>query len=148
VADEIPERAARIARETGCETVASGAIYDVPCDVFSPNAAGGVLTAETVDRLDCRAVCGAANNPLADALAGYELAARGVLYAPDFVVNAGGLLSLLYETGELDEAGVVARVERLGPDLDELLDAAQAAGIPPFRLAEQRVAERLAAARR
>lgn len=148
LADVEPGRAEALAAELGAETVAADAVYDVPCDLFSPNAAGGVLTEANVARLGCRAVCGAANNPLADPLVGFELAARGVVYAPDFVVNAGGVLSLLYETGAIDEAGVVARVERLGGDLVELLDAAAAAGIPPFRLAERRVAERLTAARR
>jgi leucine dehydrogenase len=148
LADALPARAEALAAEVGGETVAAEAIYDVPCDLFSPNAAGGVLAAETVARLACGAVCGAANNPLESPLVGYELAARGVVYAPDFVVNAGGVLSLLYETGQTDERGVVERVERIGADLDELLDAAAAAGLPPFRLAERRVAERLAAARR
>lgn len=148
LADVEPGRAEALADELGAEVVAAEAIYDVACDLFSPNAAGGVLTAASVARLGCRAICGAANNPLDDPLIGFELATRGVVYAPDFVVNAGGVLSLLYETGATDEAGVVARVERLGADLDELLDAAAAAGVPPFRLAERRVAERLAAARR
>lgn len=147
LADAEPARAEALAAELGAAAVAADAVYDVPCDLFSPNAAGGVLNPETVARLDCRAVCGAANNPLADPLVGFDLAARGVVYAPDFVVNAGGVLSLLYETGQTDLAGIVARVERLGADLLELLDAAAAAGVPPFRLAERRVAERLAAAR-
>jgi leucine dehydrogenase len=147
LADEVAERASHAAGELDAEAVDAAAIYDVPCDVFSPNAAGGVLTEATIERLACNAVCGAANNPLADPLVGFELAARGVLYAPDFVVNAGGLLSLLFETGATDEAGVVARVARLGADLAELLAAADAAAMPPFRLAERRVREKLAAAR-
>jgi len=148
VADVVPGRAEEVAAELGAEAVAADAILDVACDVFSPNGAGGVLDEAALPRLRCRAICGAANNPLSDPLIGYDLAARGVVYAPDFVVSAGGVLSLLLETGATDEAGLVARVERLGADLVELLDAADAAGVPPFRLAERRVAERLAAARR
>ncbi len=89
----------------------------------------------------------AANNPLASPEVGEELHRRGVLYAPDFVVNAGGLRSVLFETGALDEAGIVARVERIGADLAVVLERAQREGAPPFRVAEQVVAERLAAAR-
>ncbi len=147
VADVVRGRAETVAAQTGAEVVAAEAIFDAPCDIFSPNAAGGVLTAAALERLSCRAICGAANNPLADPLVGFELAARGVVYAPDFVVSAGGVLSLLLETGAADEAGVMARVERIGADLVELLSAAEAAGIPPFRLAERRVAERIAATR-
>lgn len=148
LADVEPARAEALAAELGAEAVAAEAIYDVPCDLFSPNAAGGVLTEASVSRLACRAICGAANNPLVGALVGFELAARGIVYAPDFVVNAGGVISLLHETGAMDEAAVVARVERLAADLAELLDAAAAAGVPPFRLAQRRVAERLASSRR
>lgn len=145
VADAERGRAEAVAAETGAQVVAAEAILELPCDIFSPNAGGGVLSAATLERLDCRAICGAANNPLTDPLIGFELAARGVVYAPDFVVSAGGVLSLLLETGATDEAGVIARVERIGADLVELLDAAEAAATPPFRLAERRVSERLAA---
>ncbi len=148
LADLALERAEALAAELGAEAVPADEVYDVPCDLFSPNGPGGVLTEASVARLRCRAICGAANNPLAAPLVGFELAARGVDYAPDFVVGAGGVLSLLFETGATDERGVVARVARLGADLGELLDAAAAEGVPPFRLAERRVAERLAAARR
>ena len=64
-----------------------------------------------------------------------------------FSPNAGGLLSVLFETGELDESGIVARVERIGADLDALLERSERQGLPPFRVAALVVAERLAAAR-
>lgn len=147
VADLVPARAEAVARSTGAAVVAPEEILATPCDVLSPNAAGGVLDSAAAARLACRAVCGAANNPLASPYVGYDLAARGILYAPDFVVSAGGILSLLYERGELDERGVEARVERVGADLAELLEAAAREGVPPFRLAERRVEEKLAAAR-
>jgi len=147
VADLDAARSARVAAATGARAVAADEILAVDCDVLSPNAAGGVLDAATLDRLGCAAVCGAANIPLARPEIGDELARRGVLYAPDFVVSAGGILSILFERGELDAASIVARVERIGDDLAELFDAAQREGLPPFRLAERRVDERLAAAR-
>jgi leucine dehydrogenase len=117
-------------------------------DVFSPNAAGGVLDAHTVARLRCRAVVGAANEQLATPQDGDALHARGILYAPDYVVNAGGLLSLLFETGATDEAGVRRRVEGIGETLRTVLDRAAAASLPPHRVADAIVEERLAAARR
>jgi leucine dehydrogenase len=122
-------------------------ILGVVCDVLSPNAGGEVVDARARDLLRCRAVCGAANNALASPEDREELDRRGILYAPDFVVNAGGVLSLLLETGALDADGTVRRVERIGADLAELLAAAEAERIAPFRLAEQRVEAKLAAAR-
>jgi leucine dehydrogenase len=68
-------------------------IFDVPCDVFSPSALGGVLDARTIPRLRCRAVAGAANNQLATDDDGDRLRERGILYAPDFVANSGGAIA-------------------------------------------------------
>jgi len=147
VADVDDARAEAVARATGATVVDPSAIVAVDCDLFSPNAAGGVIDEPALARLRCRAVCGAANNPLAAPELGDELDRRGVVYAPDFVVSAGGILSLLFERGELDAAGVVRRVERIGPDLAELYAAAAAERTPPFRLAERRVDAKLAAAR-
>jgi leucine dehydrogenase len=147
IADAVAERAAAVAAATGARVVAPEAIFDEPCDAFSPNAAGGTLDRATLARLRAPAICGAANNPLAGDELAAELARRSVIYAPDFVVNAGGVLSLLLETGTLDEAAVVARVERIGADLAELLDLAAARGTTPLAEADRKVADRLAAAR-
>ncbi len=147
VTDTVPGPLDAIVRATGAHSVAPEEIFEVECDLFSPNAAGGVLTAVTAGRLRCSAIVGAANNPLASTEVGDELWRRGVLYAPDYVVNAGGLLSVLFETGVLDQAGVVARVGRIGDDLEELLERAEREGSAPFRVADRVVAERLAAAR-
>lgn len=147
VTDAIAGRSEAIARATGARQVEVDSILDVECDLFSPNAGGGLITDAVAEELRCRAVVGAANNPLAADSSGEILFRRGVLYAPDFVVNAGGLLSVLFETGELDESGIVARVERIGADLDALLERSERQGLPPFRVAALVVAERLAAAR-
>jgi len=147
VADLDAERARAVGEAVGAEVVAPEAILGTDCDLFSPNAAGGILSAESIDRLRCRAICGAANIPLTAPAVGDELHRRGILYAPDFVVSAGGILSLLFERGELDAAGTEARVERIGDDLAELFEAAESEALPPFRLAERRVDAKLAAAR-
>lgn len=147
VTDAIEERAATVARATGATRIAAGEIQSVPCDLFSPNAGGEGITEAVAAALPCRAVVGAANHPLASERAGEILHERGVLYAPDFVVNAGGILSVLFERGELDEVEIVRRVERLGADLAALLDEAERDGLAPLRVADRIVAERLAAAR-
>jgi len=147
VTDTVRGRSDAVVRATGARAVAPDEIFDVECDLFSPCAAGAIVTAGVAGQLRCRAIVGAANNPLASPEVGEDLHRRGLLYAPDFVVNAGGLLSVLFETGVLDEAGIVQRVERIGADLAELLGRAEREGAAPFRVAERIVAERLAAAR-
>jgi leucine dehydrogenase len=140
-------RLERAQLELGLTAVDPDEAYDVEADVFSPNAAGGVLDALTVARLRCRAVLGGANEQLASPEAGDALHARGIVYAPDYVVNAGGLLSLLFETGQTDEAGVRRRAEGIADTLSAVLDRAAAEGAAPHRVADAMVEERLAAAR-
>ena len=147
VTDIDAERATRAREELHAEAVAPEAVYDVACDVFSPNAAGGVLNEATIPRLRCRAVVGAANQQLGAATDGDALQARGIVYAPDYVVNAGGLVSILWERGETDLAGVVARTEAIGDTLATVLERARCSGEPPFRVADRMAEERIAAAR-
>jgi leucine dehydrogenase len=148
VADVDARRAERAAAEHRAAVVAPEAVYDVEADVFSPNAGGGVINDATLPRLRCHAVVGAANEQLAEPRHGDGLHERGILYGPDYVVNAGGLLSLLFELGETDEEGVRRRVEAVGGRLTALWARARGEGIAPHRLADRIAEERLAAARR
>ena len=91
------ERAAILAQELGGASVSPDAIMSVACDVFSPNALGAILDDEGIARLDCPIVAGGANNQLARARHGEMLAARDILYAPDYVINAGGIISVAQE---------------------------------------------------
>jgi len=148
VADLDRARVEAATRAHAADAVAPEAIYDVEADVFSPNAGGGILDRAAVARLRCRAVVGAANTQLADETAAEDLHARGILYAPDYVVNAGGLLSVLYETGALDEEGVTARVRAIAGTLADVWARARQERTLPHRVADAIVEERLAAARR
>jgi glutamate dehydrogenase/leucine dehydrogenase len=140
-------RVQRLVAETGAKPTEVDAIYEVDADIFSPNAAGGVIDDRAIARLRCRAVIGAANEQLLEPHHGDRLHERGILYGPDYVVNAGGLLSLLYEIGELDEEGVMRRVRGIGERVAGLWERAQAEGLPPHRVADRIVGERLADAR-
>jgi leucine dehydrogenase len=97
LADVNAERAAALASELGAETVAAEAIMDVACDVFSPNALGAILDDAGIARLQAPIVAGGANNQLARPEHGPKLAARGILYAPDYVINAGGIIAVALE---------------------------------------------------
>jgi len=94
VSDIDPARAKALAAETGAEAVASERVMGVACDVFSPNALGAILDDEGIARLDCTIVAGGANNQLARPEHGSMLAERGILYAPDYVINAGGIINV------------------------------------------------------
>ena len=144
VADLDAARGERAAAELGATAVDAGAIYDADADVFSPNAATGILNDDTIPRLLCGAVVGGANEQLLEPRHGDALHDRGILYGPDYVVNAGGLLSLVYDTEGADDEAVTARVRAIGPRLASLWDRARADGVPPHRMADRLAEERLA----
>ena len=97
VADVDDVRAKTLAREVDGEAVAAEQIMSISCDVFSPNALGAILDEEGIARLDCGIVAGGANNQLARSEHRRLLAERGILYAPDYVINAGGIISVTLE---------------------------------------------------
>jgi leucine dehydrogenase len=97
LADLDGARAQALAKELGAKTVDSGDIMSTECDVFSPNALGAILDEEGIARLDCAIVAGGANNQLKAPEHGAMLAERGILYAPDYVINAGGIINVSLE---------------------------------------------------
>jgi leucine dehydrogenase len=125
VADVDDERVAAFTEEYGVETVAPEEILTTSCDVFAPCALGGVITDATVDQLDCDVVAGSANNVLADREQARALAERDVLYAPDYVINAGGLITMAMEVMGEDEATAYRRTEQIGPRLSKLIQEAR-----------------------
>lgn len=129
------------------EAVPAGRIYDVEAHVFAPCAAGGVLNDQTIPRLRCRAVVGAANEQLAEPRHAEALLGRGILYAPDYVVNAGGLISILWERGEAARDEVEARTRAIGETLGLVLDRAKREAESPHRVADRMAEERIAEAR-
>ena len=147
VSDVDPRRVERAVSELGATGVPTEEIYDVAADVFSPNAGGGILNDDTIHRLRVAAIVGAANDQLLDPRHGDALHARGILYGPDYLVNAGGLLSVLFEKGETDEEGIVERIRGIGPRLLALWQRAREEGVAPNRMADRIAEERLAAGR-
>lgn len=129
----------------GSKAVPLDEIYDVECDVFSPCALGAILNAETVPRLRCTAIAGSANNQLSVDHDVEQIIGRGILYAPDFVVNAGGVINIAAETGDysLERAG--GMVDRIYDNLTSVFETADAEGIDPhtaaMRFAKRRIDE-------
>lgn len=146
LADVDDARAAQAAAELGAEVVPVERALEAPCDVLSPCATGGVLTVETIPALGCRIVAGAANNQLGSPEDAEALSAQGILYAPDYVVNAGGIIHLasLELLGE-DEARRDERLREIADTLAECFRLADAEGISTGAAAERMAAARLAA---
>ena len=143
VTDVNPAKRA-LAAELGAAWVEPGDVHLVPADVFVPAGIGGVLTEDVIDALDARAVCGPANNPLADRSGADRLAARGVLYAPDFVVNAGGVIYLDLEAKQIgSRETIMSRVAGIGDTVRRVFDEAEARGVTPLAAAEGLAADRL-----
>ncbi len=144
VADLFDDLAATLASEIGGEHIPLEGAYLQPCDVLSPNALGGVLNPQSITELRCRVVCGAANNQLLHDPADAELlAARGILYTPDYIVNSGGVVA-----AGIDHAGggtdrIEELVQRVGPATLELLRFAEREGISTAEAALRSVDERL-----
>ena len=148
VADPEKARTIRAAHELGAQVVESDAIYDVEADLFSPNAMGGILNDDTIARLKVQGIVGGANEQLLEPRHGDVLHSLRILWAPDYVVNAGGLLSLLYETKQTDEAGVEERVRMIGPRLADIWQRSEEEEEPPGVIADRIVEERLELGRR
>lgn len=138
-----------LAVDLGAEWTEPGVEHLVPADVFVPAGIGGILTDAVIDALDARAVCGPANNPLADHSGADRLAGRGILYAPDFVVNAGGVIYLDLEAKKLGtRQAIMDRVAGIGGTLRRIFDEAEDRGVTPLAAAEGLAAERLVAGER
>jgi leucine dehydrogenase len=134
-------------REVDAEVVDPDAIYGVECDVFSPNALGAILNDDTIPQLKTRIIAGAANNQLLEPRHGEQLKELGILYAPDFVVNAGGIINVSVEVGPEGYDADVAKkkIDGIVDSLRAVLDTADEEGITPLDAAEK-VAERNIAA--
>ncbi|MGC5799503.1 Glu/Leu/Phe/Val family dehydrogenase [Sphingomonas sp. NFX23] len=130
------EVAARASVLYSAQVLSSDAILSAPVDVFAPCALGGVLTLDMLPRMKARVVCGAANNQLATAEVGDRLADLGVLYAPDYLVNAGGIINVAaeYLNWRLDD--VSQKVDAIPTRLSQVLTLAEAQGIGSHRAAD------------
>jgi leucine dehydrogenase len=117
------------------------------CEVLAPCALGGVIDAGNVDQLRCGIVCGSANNVLADDSLADRLHERGILYAPDFIANAGGLINVYADLHGLDRARTKRLVDGIGGTIRHLLAEAEERDATPLEAARQLAAERLERAR-
>jgi len=146
VADVDPLKSERAEREFGAAIVPLDTLFETECDVLAPCALGSALNDQTIPRLRCKIVAGAANNQLAEPRHGDDLMQRGILYAPDYAINAGGLINVATELGGYDAEKSRAKVVKIYDTILEIAERARRAMKPTHLIADMMAEERLARA--
>lgn len=147
LSDANPDRAVRLAEELGARTVPADEVYFTPCDVYAPCAVGGTVNVRSVPMLACRIVAGCANNQLGEPSDADRLHARGILYAPDYVINAGGATALPLLGRGTSEADVREWIRGFEGTLTRIFEEAAGRAESPFHAAQRMVEEILRARR-
>ena len=123
--------AEKAAAEFGAKIVGTNEIMTQECDIFSPNAMGAILTPESIASLKCKAVAGGANNQILDDASGITLKQRGIYYAPDFVINGGGVINAAAEVdGPYNKEAVLAKVDNIYNSIEHILSESKKTGEP------------------
>jgi leucine dehydrogenase len=145
VSDIDAAKTARVEKATGAKVVQGEAIFSADADIFSPCALGGIINDKTIPKLKVQIVAGGANNQLLEERHGDELQRRGILYAPDYVANAGGVINVYGEVVGWDAQRALDKADDIYDTILKVFDIAEAKKIPTYeaadRLAEQRLAE-------
>jgi len=140
---DIDPRKREFADSLGAAWLEPGDALEAECDIVSPCAVGGAISSSNIDRLRCRAICGAANNQLADDSLAETLASRGILCAPDFIANAGGLINVYREVNSFSSARAAELALGIETTMGEVLARADAAATTPLHAARELARERL-----
>ena len=138
------ERLKEVSAKYKAEVVSADTMFDLDIDVYAPCALGATVNDETLSRLRCKIICGAANNQLADEQKHGEMVGKkGILYAPDYVVNAGGIINVYYELEGYNRERALSHAEKIYTTTFNLFQLAKKEGIPTYmaanRLGEQRI---------
>lgn len=144
LADPVTERVEAVAAATGGRVLAPDALPRAECDVFAPCGLGGVLEPALLPELRCRVIAGAANNQLTAPALATDLARQGVLYVPDFMINAGGVIHAALAWSGATPAEIGARVEAIGATVGKVLAGARRRGLLPLQVAAEIAEARLA----
>jgi leucine dehydrogenase len=153
IADVNEQALRQVAEATGASIVSPDAIFDAPAEVFAPCALGGAVTLDTLGRLTGKVIAGGANNQLASPEVSQAVFERGIVYAPDYVINGGGIINVAGEIAALERDGafqpqwVAAKLDRLMQTLDEVFDRSAAEKRPTDQVSDEMARQRIAAAR-
>lgn len=147
ITDIYPNQVERIVQEFGAEVVTPDQIYNIDCDIFAPCALGSILNNRTIPQLKCKVVAGSANNQLETDADGFELVRRGIVYAPDYAINSGGLINVAAELEGYNQERVLGKVSQVYNTIVDILTRSQEQGIPPHQAADALAELRLEEAR-
>ena len=144
VTDIQQENVERVVKEMGAKAVSAEEIYGVECDIYAPAALGAVVNDETLSQFQCKIIAGPANNQLKEARHGDALHQKGILYAPDYIINAGGLINVADElNGGYNRKRAFKKVEIIYHNMEKIIGISNKEGIPTYQaadvLAEQRI---------
>ena len=146
ITDIHEETLKRVANEYGVKVVAPNEIYDVPMDIYAPCAMGATINDETLSRLTCSIISGAANNQLAiEQKHGLEVMNRGIIYAPDYTINAGGVINCFSEVEGLSSEWAHTKAEEIYTTILNIVHRSKEANIPTYQIANKMAEERIAA---
>ncbi|RAL26545.1 Glu/Leu/Phe/Val family dehydrogenase [Thermoflavimicrobium daqui] len=130
------------------ESISPNEIYDVDCDIFAPCALGATINDETIDRLKCKVIAGAANNQLKEDRHGDMLEQKGILYAPDYVINAGGVINVADELYGYNRERAMKKVEGIYDSILKVFEISKRDGIPSYKAADRMAEERIESVRK
>ncbi|MEX6503106.1 Leu/Phe/Val dehydrogenase [Pseudomonas zhanjiangensis] len=147
VTDIVEANVRRAVEQLGATAVGQNEIYGLDVDVFAPCAMGAIINPHTLEALRAPVIAGAANNQLADAELAEELRRRGCLYAPDYAINAGGIIDVCYERTGGSTAQLKAHIEGIGETLTQIFQRAEREGATTTAIADRLAEERLRGAR-
>jgi leucine dehydrogenase len=145
VTDISEENVMRVVKDFSATAVKPEEIYDVNCDIFSPCALGAIINDNTIPRLNCHIIAGAANNQLKEERHGDVLERRGILYAPDFIINAGGVINVCDELleGGYNRERAIRKVETIYENVKKVIAIAKRDNVPTYKAANTLAEERI-----
>ncbi|OYD09806.1 Leu/Phe/Val dehydrogenase [Paludifilum halophilum] len=143
VTDINQENMQRAVRDFDAETVDPDRIYDVDCDIFSPCALGAIINDDTIDRLSCRVIAGSANNQLKEDKHGDILYEKGIVYTPDYVINAGGVINVADELIGYNRDRAMKKVEGIYQKIQRIFEISKRDHIPSNQAADRMAEERI-----
>lgn len=143
ITDIYPNQVEKVVQEFDATVVTPDQIYSVDCDIFAPCALGAILNERTIPQLKCKIVAGSANNQLENDNDGKSLADKGIVYCPDYALNAGGLINVAAEIDGYNKELVLSKVSKIYETIDSILSRAESEGVLPQEAAAQIAEQRL-----
>ncbi len=143
VTDIKQENIDKVVEDFGAEVVEPDEIFGVDCDIFAPSALGAVINDETIPQLKCDIVCGSANNVLAEERHGDKLDEMGILYGPDYVANAGGLINVYDELQGYNRDRAISRASKIYDNMKKVIEISKRDNIPTYKAADIMAEERI-----